>query len=235
MTAIRRPKIYEEVARRLEQRIRDEQVAFGEQLPSERELMREFDVGRPAVREALFHLQKMGLVELRAGERARITRPTPKLVVDSLSGAAGYFLSEPHGVRHFQEARAFFEIGLGRHAAAHATDEDLSELRAALDANRAAIGNLRRFEETDVAFHYNLAVIPRNPIYVAIHAAIVEWLVEQRRITLATPGQSEIAYQAHAEIYEAIAARDPDVAERVIRSHLDQVSRAYWRAAGEAP
>jgi GntR family transcriptional repressor for pyruvate dehydrogenase complex len=232
MAAIRRRKIYEEVARRLEQRIRDEPIVPGEQLPSERELMREFDVGRPAVREALFHLQKMGLVELRAGERARITRPTPKLVVESLSGAAGYLLADPNGVRHFQEARAFFEIGLGRHAAMHATPDDLQELRAALEANRDAIGNLRRFEETDVTFHYNLAVIPRNPIYIAIHAAIVEWLVEQRRITLATPGQSEIAYQAHAEICDAIARRDPDLAERVIRSHLDQVSQAYWRATG---
>ncbi len=230
MTAIRRPKIYEEVAQRLEQRICDDTVVPGERLPSERDLMREFDVGRPAVREALFHLQKMGLVELRAGERARVTRPTPKLVVESLSGAARYMLSEPHGVRHFQEARAFFETGLARHAANHATSQDLRELKSALDANRQAIGDLRRFEETDIAFHYNLAIIPRNPIYTAIHAAIVRWLVEQRQITLATTGQSEIAYQAHAEIYRAIAERDPNRAERVIRAHLDQVSDAYWRA-----
>ena len=45
-------------------------------------------------------------------------------------------------------------------------------------ANRSAI--LPSFERTDVEFHHVLAVIPGNPIFEAIHAAIAEWLVEQR-------------------------------------------------------
>ena len=117
MTVIRRRKLYEDIAQHLEQRIRDQDVAPGDQLPSERDLMREFGVGRPAVREALFHLQKMGLVELRSGGRARASRPTPKMVVESLAGSARYLLAEPDGVRHFQEARSFFEMGLARYAA----------------------------------------------------------------------------------------------------------------------
>jgi DNA-binding FadR family transcriptional regulator len=48
---------------------------------------------------------------------------------------------------------------------------------------------------------------------------------------LSYPGQNEIAYRAHAAIYEAIAAHDPDRSERVIRGHLDQVSDLYWRAS----
>ena len=40
-------------------------------LPSERELMQQFGVGRPAIREALFHLRKMGLVELLRDARGR--------------------------------------------------------------------------------------------------------------------------------------------------------------------
>ena len=212
--------------------IRDANFAPGDQLPSERDLMVRFGVGRPAVREALFHLQKMGVIEVRSGERARVTRPTPKVVVDSLAGAARHLLAEPDGVRQFQNARAFFEIGLARYAAEHASAQDLQEFAAALDANRQSIGDIARFERTDMAFHYVLAVIPRNPIFTALHSAIAEWLIEQRRITLSYPGQNEVAYRAHADIYEAIAARDPDRSERVIRSHLDQVSDMYWRAVG---
>jgi len=232
MTVIRRRKLYEEIAQHLEQRIRDQDVAPGDQLPSERDLMREFGVGRPAVREALFHLQKMGLVELRSGERARASRPTPKAVVESLAGSARYMLSEPDGVRHFQDARSFFETGLARYAAEFATPEDLADLRAALEANRRSIGDLTKFERTDVDFHHVLAVIPRNPIFEAIHAAIAEWLVEQRHVTLTYPGANEVAYEFHVQIYEAIAARDPDRAERVIRAHLDQVAELYWRVKG---
>lgn len=231
-TPIRRRKLSEEVALRLEAMIQEGGYRQGDQLPSERELMKQFGVGRPAVREALFALQTMGLVAINSGERARVTRPTPKLVIESLAGAARLLLSRPDGVRHFQDARTFFEIGLARHAAAHATEADLAELGRALEENRKSIGNIRRFEQTDMAFHYVLAVIPRNPIFTAIHGAIAEWLMEQRTITLTYPGQNEVAYRAHEAIYEAIAARDPDRSERVIREHLDQVAGLYWEVVG---
>jgi len=231
--AIRRRRLYEEVAGRLEGMIQEGHYSPGDQLPSERELMRQFGVGRPAVREALFALQKMGLVAINSGERARVTQPTPKVVFESLAGAARHLLGAPDGVRHFQEARAFFEIGLARYAAQHATDADIDSLKSALDANRQALDNLHAFERTDVAFHYVLAVIPRNPIFTAIHEAVVAWLTEQRTITLRIPGEQFVAYRAHAAIYEAIAARDANRAACAVRAHLDEVAKAYWRTQEE--
>ncbi|MBL8671940.1 MAG: GntR family transcriptional regulator, partial [Alphaproteobacteria bacterium] len=73
---VQRRKVSEEVASRLEALIRDGTLAAGDSLPAERTLMQTFGVGRPAVREALFSLKRMGLVELRNGERARVTLPT---------------------------------------------------------------------------------------------------------------------------------------------------------------
>lgn len=225
--AIVRPrKLYEEVADQLERMIRDGEYAPRDQLPSERELMRQFGVGRPAIREALFHLRKMGLVDIRSGERARVTQPTPKVVIDALAGTARHMIAAPGGVHNFQDARVFFEVGLARHAARQASDEDIANFRQALEANRQSIGDMKRFERTDVAFHYVLAVIPRNPIFTAIHAALAEWLLEQRRTTLA-PGEDLKAYQAHRSIFEAVLARDPDRAERAMRDHLNHVARRY--------
>ena len=123
-------------------------------------------------------------------------------------------------------------MGLARYAAEHATEEDLRDLHDALEANRQSLGDLAKFEKTDVEFHHILAVIPRNPIFEAIHAGIAEWLVEQRHVTLTYPGANEIAYEFHRQIYEAIASGDPDAAERVIRAHLDQVAELYWRVKG---
>jgi GntR family transcriptional repressor for pyruvate dehydrogenase complex len=224
--AIRRRKLYEEVADHLERMIQDGEFAEGERLPSERELMRQFGVGRPAIREALFHLRKMGLIEIRSGERARVTRPTPQFVIDALAGTARHMIAAPGGVTDFQNARTFFEAGLARHAALHATEEDLASFRAALEANRVSIGDLKRFERTDVGFHYVLALVPRNPIFTAIHAALAEWLLEQRQTTLA-PGQDLRAYQAHRAIFEAVAAHNPDRAENAMRAHLEYVARRY--------
>jgi DNA-binding FadR family transcriptional regulator len=233
LPAIRRRKLFEDIAERVEQRIRDSEFTPGAYLPSERELMREFGVCRPAVREALFHLNRMGLIELRSGERARVSAPTPEVVFETLSGAARYFLSAPGGVEHFQKARIFFEVGLARYAAENASAAEIEDLYAALADNRRSIGDMRKFGETDIAFHYRLAVIPNNPIFPAIHAAIIGWLREQRDVTLSIRGQNRIAYEAHALICEAIAEHDPDAAERCMKEHLEQVARIYSRAKAE--
>jgi GntR family transcriptional regulator, sialic acid-inducible nan operon repressor len=223
-------KLSDEVARHLEQMIRDGDFAEADRLPSERDLMRHFGVGRPSVREALMHLSKMGLVEVRSGERARVTRPTPRFVIEALAGPARHMLAAPDGVRNFQNARVFFEVGLARNAAVNATKADLEAFEQALEANRQSIGDLRRFEQTDVDFHYVLALITRNPIFTAIHAALAEWLHEQRRATLA-PGEDVKAYEAHRAIFEAVRAGDPDQSERAMREHLDYVARRYTRVA----
>ena len=224
-------RLSEDVADHLERMIREGELVETERLPSERDLMRHFGVGRPSVREALLRLSKMGLVEMRSGERARVTRPTPQVVIDHLSGSARHMLAAPGGVHDFQNARIFFEIGLARHAAKHATDEDLRQLEAALEVNRQSIGDLRRFERTDVDFHYVLAQISRNPIFTAIHAALAEWLLEQRRTTLAA-GEDQTAFDAHRLIFETVASRDADRAEAAMREHLEYVARRYTDVVG---
>ena len=78
-----------------------------------------------------------------------------------------------------------------------------------------------RFEGTDVDFHYVLALMIRNSIFTAIHAALAEWLLEQRRTTLAA-GEDVKAYEAHHLIFEAVAARD----------HLEYVARRNTDVVG---
>lgn len=233
---VKQRKLSQDVAEHLERLIRDGSLAEADRLPSERELMRQFGVGRPSIREALLHLTKMGLVEVRSGERARVTRPTPHFVIDALAGPARHMIAAPGGVQNFQSARIFFEVGLARHAAQHASADDIASLEEALEVNRLSIGDLARFERTDVDFHYELAVMTRNPIFTAIHAALAEWLLEQRHTTLTrAPGEDVKAYEAHREIFDAIASRDADASEAAMRRHLEYVTQLYSRIAGDAP
>jgi GntR family transcriptional repressor for pyruvate dehydrogenase complex len=227
---IRRRKLSEEAALRLETMIRDGTFPLGTMLPPERELMKVFGVGRASIREALFALDRMGLVELRSGERPRVTSPTPQTLISDLAGAARHFLSQPNGAASFQEARALFETGVARIAAERATPEDIERLRQALDANTAARGDLDRFERTDVAFHYVLATITRNPIFTAVHDALVEWLTSQRTLTLRVPGAEERAHRSHCRIFDAVASRDPDAAAAAMGQHLQEVADFLSRA-----
>ncbi len=226
---IRRRRLYEEVVARLEALIHEEELKPGDPLPSERELMAHFGVGRPAIREALFALHRMGLVVVSNGERTRVSSPTPKTMLGELSGAAKLMLAKPEGMHHFQQARALFEGALAEEAARVASRADVLTLERALLANKRGIGDDARFLQTDVAFHLAIATIPRNPIYLALHEAIVEWLVEQRNVSLRRAGTDELAYESHRSIYEAIKARDDAAAGRAMRRHLDEIADRYWK------
>jgi GntR family transcriptional repressor for pyruvate dehydrogenase complex len=118
---------------------------------------------------------------------------------------------------------------LARDAARSATAKDIRNLSNALDANYDSIGDILRFEDSDVAFHYVIATIPKNPIYVVMHRAIIHWLVDQRRVTLGYPGQNRVAFDAHVAIFEAIKMHDPELADARMRSQLHQVAKLYWK------
>jgi DNA-binding FadR family transcriptional regulator len=226
---IRRRKLYEEVALRIEEMIRVGRYSPGDQLPSEREIMEELGVGRTAVREAMLSLQKMGLATVKSGERARVTAPTAQVLVHELSGAARLLLAQEGGIQRFQEARALFEVGLARLAAQRATAGDLARLAEALEANRLVMNDWVEFMKTDVAFHYVIATIPGNTIFTSLYDAVVEWLTEQRQISGRAPQSAQLAYAAHERIYRAIAAHDEAEAQIAMQDHLDQVARLYWQ------
>lgn len=226
--AIRRRKLYEDIASELENRIHAGDYAPGDHLPSERKIMEEFGVGRPAVREALFALSKMGLVSVKSGEPARVTSPTPDILIHELSGAARSLMTTRDGVRMFQNARVLLEVALVRNAAENAAADDIAELRDLLAANRAATNDRRVFNETDNAFHARIAEIARNPVIDATYSGLSEWLFEQRQIAMLYPGSPGAAVEAHGRILDAIAAADRDGAETAMRDHLSAVIDQYW-------
>lgn len=231
---VKRRKIYEEVAQRLEEMMLSGALRPGDVLPPERELVETFGVGRSAIREALFALQRMGLVAIRNGERAFVTKPTPEAVVNELSGAVRHLLAQPDGARHMQQARALHEGSLARFAARNASAEDVAWLAEALEKNRLAIGDPQAFTRTDVEFHMVLAEIARNPVLVSLQVALGEWLAEQRTTSLKAQGADESAWRAHEAIFRAVAAHDPDAAEQAMESHLGEVGSYYWRVRGGA-
>ena len=226
---IERKTLSEQVAEQLEADILDGRLGENDQLPSERELMEQFGVGRPAVREALFHLQQLGLIAINSGTRARVIRPTAEAVMARLSGVTRQLLSKPAGQQYFQEARALFEISLARYAARNADDEDLARLREALQENRYAVGDAARFKRSDNDFHGVLASIARNPVFDAIHVALSEWLDDRRAQVLQQKDEDKAALAAHIEIVEAIESRDADAAEAAMRRHLDRHYGTYMQ------
>lgn len=225
---IPRRKLYQEVMDRLMARIEAGEFGPGEQLPSERDLMDVYGVGRPAIREALQQMERSGIVGISHGERARVLVPTAETMVGQMTDAARYLLSvEPRTLDHLKEARIFLEAGLARLAAERSDEAGLAVLRQRLDEHRQA--DLDDFLQRDIAFHRQIAAMSGNPIFPAVVEAMLTWLGAYYRTLVRVPGAEVLTLEEHQRIYDAIAGRRPEEAAAAMADHLNRANALYRR------
>jgi GntR family transcriptional regulator, sialic acid-inducible nan operon repressor len=225
---IARRKLYHEVVDKLLVRIKRGEFSIGSHLPSERELMAFYVVGRPTIREALQTLAGYGIVEITHGERAKVVTPTAELLVAQISKGAEHLMRvEPQMLEHMKEARIFLECGVARLAAERATPKDIAKLHDRLKQHRAALKNLDEFLSGDMAFHREIANVAGNAIYPAIVEAMFHWASQYYQSIVRAPGAEQITLSEHETIVAAIAKNDPDKAEKAMRDHLTRANLSY--------
>jgi DNA-binding FadR family transcriptional regulator len=222
---IQRRKLSDEVRRRLLDMIESGELPPGSAMPSERELMARYQVGRPAVREAMQSLETMQLVSIRHGERARVVPLTPRSMLAQMHQTTRHLLAtSPETRQHLEAARQLFETGMVRRAAEAATEVDLDRLRSALEEMQTEVGNPARFVAADIRFHNLLAEMSGNPILQAVSEAMLQWLFEFHSELVRFPGHEDVTLADHQEIFERVAERDAEGAERAMMDHLTRVN-----------
>lgn len=227
---IQRRKLYEDVLDRLMVRIRSGEMPPGSNLPSERELMEMYGVGRPAVREALQALERSGIVEIVHGERARVVVPTADGLIAQIAGGATHLLrSQPDMLKHLKEARVFLETNIARKLAECATDEQIALLQQKVQLQREAISNRAEFIERDMEFHRTIAEISGNPIFPAIVQSLFDWAKEFYQPMVRAPGAEELTLSEHQAIVDAVARRDSEGAANAMERHLNRANDLYRR------
>ena len=156
---------YQRIVEQIEQAIVSGEIPVGSQLASERELMVQFDVSRPTVREALRVLQSMGLIESRPGTRGgpQVLAPSPETLRRSLRamlGTAALDLAE------LVQYRVVLEGSSSALAALRHTDAQREEMRVAVEGMQAAAeANDEEFADLDLAFHKLVWAASGNRIF----------------------------------------------------------------------
>lgn len=225
---IPRRKLSDEVFDRLKGMITSGEARPGDAMPSERELMERFGVGRPAIREAMQSLAGLGLLTINHGERARVCALTARAVTQQVDVAAQIMLAtSPRSLDQLKEARAFFERGMAREAANRATDPDIAALRALIVEQRAALGDAETFIAADMAFHTTIAGISGNSIFTAVAEAMLGWLKRFHTELLIWSGKENYTLAEHEAIVATFVDRDPDAAERAMDHHLSRSAALY--------
>jgi DNA-binding FadR family transcriptional regulator len=227
-----RRKLSDEVFARLKRMITSGELEPGDEMPSERELMERFGVGRPAIREAMQALANMGLVVISHGERAKVLEVTARSILQQVDQTAKIMLSKSSdSLEHLKSARIFFERGMAREAAGRATDGDIADLQAILEEQRDSLGKAEEFISADMHFHMRIAQISGNPIFVAVSEAMLAWLKEYHTDMLIWTGKEKFTLAEHEEIIHCLADHDADAAEQAVLKHLERSRALYTNRA----
>lgn len=188
----------------------------GDKLPTERELMDLFAVGRTSVREALKALNALGLIE-RTREGTFIRENNSVF----LSPMSKEIIMRRSSFKELFETRMVLEVALAGLAAERVTETELEEMQAILAAMEVLIeGEHGVFIDADITFHLALAEAAQNPMLYDIFAGVRDLVKDAQWKMVVVPGIKTRAYLEHLKIFEAIRAGDRRGAETAALEHL---------------
>ena len=179
-------------------------IASGSKL-SETELSTKYEVSRAVIREAINRLASCHLVERRANVGARVV----ELSTD--------------GLVQLYQVREALEGMAARLAARNMQDEEINSLQGLIDShfNKVKDGESYYQEAGDVDFHYRIVLGSKNAHLISVLIDGLYHLVRMYRVQLGMAGPRVTrAYDEHRNIVQAIANRDEELAEMLMRRHI---------------
>ena len=190
-------------------------------LPADRDLAARFQVSRATLREAVFALELVGILEVRHGDGTYVTR-----------FRRDEALNRPHDLaeqpRHVIDARIILEPPVSSLVAIQRENLEVSALISDLDRAESLIGNIEQlstFVNLALKFHADLVSACPNRILAKFTSELVEvdrqplWLLINQ-IILQEKTAQETLLREHREILDAILSGAPEQAGLSMHSHL---------------
>ncbi|WP_425523510.1 FadR/GntR family transcriptional regulator [Jiella flava] len=193
----------------------------GDKLPSEHEMMAALGVGRSTVREAVRHLQALGVIETRKGLGSflltKVSGSTRHVPLHLETGQLRDALLQTLEVRRGLEAEA------SALAAERASAADVEHMRVALEEMERVHLQKGTAGREDLAFHLSIYDASGNPLF----RQLLEQIREAFEHFFEKPfDRSDFAgrsFPFHRELFDAIAAGDAQTARAKTLAILDIV------------
>ncbi|MFN3710934.1 MAG: GntR family transcriptional regulator [Alishewanella aestuarii] len=182
------------------------EIAPGSKI-SEPELAKRFALSRAPLREALARLERCHLLERTPNAGARVV----KLSTDNLLS--------------LYQLREELEGLACRLAASQMSDAEIREMQDLLDqhlsSQRVREGESYYQEAGDLDFHYRIILGSKNPYLINILTDELYHLMRMYRVQLGMNGpRVSRAFDEHKAIINAIANRDGELADLLMRRHI---------------
>lgn len=239
---VRAPKTAELIARRLRRRIVQGELETGSALPSEVELMEQFGVSRPTLREAFRILEAENLITVRRGARggAQVTAPDAAV-------AARYVgvLLQMQGttIEDVYEARMVSEPECAAMLARRRTKQDLADLRVCVDELEEAVVSGPQatlgpdaWSHLTFRFHELLLERCRNQT-LAVQGAVLHDIVTTHHFAGVSEGfgldesaeEFKRAIRSYRKLIKLVDQRDAEGAKKHWRTHMENAAKALSR------
>jgi DNA-binding FadR family transcriptional regulator len=225
------------VAADLRRRILSGRLAVGASI-TEADLMEEFEISRPTLREALRILEMEQLLSVKRGShRGSIVRiPDTSITVRSLT-----MMLHLRGatLRDIYAARTIFEPPAARLAAEVATDEQIDHLRRIVDDEREALESAEAtYPIFGWRFHTEMMTMSGNAT-LAVMAAALEHITEHHasRVVAGWAGnrteRMRKGEKSHRKLVDLIARHDGAGAEAHWREHMRVAGAMLFEAGAD--
>lgn len=190
----------------------------GDKLPSERMLSEKFGVSRSNVREAIQKLEFYGLLNSIPQSGTFVAN----IGVIALNGMIEDILRlEKQDFRSLVETRILLELKTAALAATRRTEEDLEEIKDALDAYNVKALSGKDAVQEDLMFHLAIAKASKNSSINTFMLIITpEIIINIEKHHVCGDGLTKNAIHDHQEIFEAIKNQDPTLAKQKMKIHF---------------
>jgi GntR family transcriptional regulator, transcriptional repressor for pyruvate dehydrogenase complex len=217
--AVRRNKVYEDVARQIERLIL-KKLRPGDKLPSERELAELLSVSRSSIRDAIRSLELMGMVEPRQGAGTIVCEITSNSLANPLANA---LKRKEELMGELLDFRKILEPPLAARAATHASADEISEMESILKRQKEKLQAGESTIPEDSEFHYAVAMASGNSVVLKVLDILMDLLRDTRERSLQVEGRPQKSLAAHVRILEAIKRHDAEAAKAAMRRHVEDV------------
>ena len=222
VTQIQKETVPEKIIKQFKEMIGSGELKPGTRLPSERALSKMFNVGRPALREALKALSLLGILENRYRNGTFLTENSSQWKIDPLS----IMLSIKKGTLiEIFEARASLEVTVAGYAAERRTDKDIETLKSISEKMKKVVDDPDEYVKLDRKFHEALAAAAKNQVILDLIKKLNRLYFDTRSILFQYPEKSGMKLSAisdsHEKILQCIIEKDQKKAAQLMQHYLD--------------
>ena len=238
--AVRVPKTAELVAKQIRNAIIRGELADGDTLPAEAQLIAEFEVSRPTIREAVRILESEGLVTVARGARggARISAPNYEMI----ARAAGITLQARNvTIGDLYEMRIMLEPPAARLVAERNSEKAVPVLRNHINTELGLVQQRHVAAAAITEFHRLMIEFAGNETMIMICQAISGLVDEHGRLAQRREQEMDVVllekrlrfgFKSHSKLVDLIEAKDGPGAEAHWREHMIAAGRTWLAQVG---